>query len=151
MEEYPKLWENEVFMMWKAGSLEVDVSLAMNFVSTCHMEYDAQRIILDISDAMIIHYPVAQGDESIKAWQHELETQSQGVGQNADAAWHRLLILESKAKERLSTMYNIQSEYLVEVFKYPGTGDRVPPDAPDGYRSMSTIGLYGLVDRIPSH
>ena len=65
--------------------------------------------------------------KSIKAWRHELETQSQGVGQNADAAWHRLLILESKAKERLSTMYNVQAEYLVEVFKYPGTGDWIPP------------------------
>ena len=84
--------------------------------------------------------------KSIKAWQHELETQSQDVGQNTDAAWCRLLILESKAKERLSTMYNVQAKYLVEVFKYPGTGDRIPPDAPDGYGSMPMIGLYGLVD-----
>ena len=79
-------------------------------------------------------------------WRHELETQSQGVGQNADAAWCRLLILESKAKERLSTMYNIQAKYLVEVFKYPRTGDRIPPDVPDGYGSMPMIGLYSLVD-----
>ena len=84
--------------------------------------------------------------KSIKAWQHELETQSQGVGQNADTARCRLLILESKAKERLSTMYNVQAEYLVEVFKYPGTGDRIPPEAPDRYGSMPMIGLYGLVD-----
>ena len=84
--------------------------------------------------------------KSIKAWQRELETQSQGVGQNTDAAWCRLLILESKAKERLSTMYNIQAEYLVEVFKYPGTGNWIPPDAPDGYGSTQMIGLYGLVD-----
>ena len=84
--------------------------------------------------------------KSIKAWRHELETQSQGVGQNADAAWHRLLILESKAKEKLSTMYNVQAEYLVEVFKYPRTGDQIPPDAPDGYGSMPMTGLYGLVD-----
>ena len=84
--------------------------------------------------------------KSIKAWRHELETQSQGVGQNADTARRRLLILESKAKERLSTMYNIQAEYLVEVFKYPRTGNRIPPDAPDGYGSMPMIGLYGLVD-----
>ena len=84
--------------------------------------------------------------KSIKAWWHELETQSQGVGQNTDAARCRLLILESKAKERLSTMYNVQAEYLVEVFKYPGTGDRIPSDAPDGYGSMPMIGLYGLVD-----
>ena len=63
MEEYPKLWENEVFMTWKAGSPGVDVCLAMNFVGTCRTEYDALRIILDISDAMIIHYPAAQVDE----------------------------------------------------------------------------------------
>ena len=63
MEEYSKLWENEVFMTWKAGSPGVDVGLAMNFVCTCRTEYDAQRMILDISDAMIIHYLVAQVDE----------------------------------------------------------------------------------------
>ena len=63
MEEYSKLWENEVFMMWKAGSLGVDVGLAINFVCTCHTEYDAQRMILDISDATIICYPAAQVDE----------------------------------------------------------------------------------------
>ena len=63
MEEYSKLWENEVFVMWKAGSLEVDVGPAMNLICTCHMEYDAQRMILDISDAMIIRYLVAQVDE----------------------------------------------------------------------------------------
>ena len=63
MEEYPKLWENEVFMMWKAGSPGVNVGLAMNFVHTCRTEYYAQRMILDISDATIIHYPAAQVDE----------------------------------------------------------------------------------------
>ena len=63
MEEYSKLWENEVFMTWKAGSQGVDVSLAMNFICTCHTEYNAQRMILDISDAMIIHYLAAQVDE----------------------------------------------------------------------------------------
>ena len=63
MEEYPMLWENEVFMTWKAGSPGVDVGLAMNFVRTCHTEYDAERIILDISDATIIHYPAAQVDK----------------------------------------------------------------------------------------
>ena len=83
---------------------------------------------------------------SIKVWQHELQTQSQGVGQNTNTARRRLLILESKAKETLSTMYNIQAEYLVEVFKYPRTGDRIPPDTPDGYGSMLMIGWYSLVD-----
>ena len=63
MEEYPKLWENEVFMMWKAGSPGVDVSLTMNFVCTCRTEYDAQKMILDISDVTIICYLLAQVDE----------------------------------------------------------------------------------------
>ena len=63
MEEYSKLWENEVFMMWKAGSPGVDVGLAMNFVCTCCTENDAQRMILDISNATIIHYLAAQVDE----------------------------------------------------------------------------------------
>ena len=63
MEEYPKLWENEVFRTWKAGSLGVDVGLAMNFVGTCHMEYDPQRMILDIFDVTIIRYPAAQVDK----------------------------------------------------------------------------------------
>ena len=63
MEEYSKLWENEVFMTWKAGSPGVDVGLAMNFICTCCMEYDAQRMILDISNVTIIRYPVAKVDE----------------------------------------------------------------------------------------
>ena len=49
--------------MWKAGSPGVNVGLAMKFVCTCRTEYDAQRMILDISDAMIIHYPAAKVDE----------------------------------------------------------------------------------------
>ena len=105
--------------------------------SSSHIRYLESRIMEANSGFFI---------KSIKAWQHELETQSQGVGQNADATGCRLLILESKAKERLSTMYNIQAEYLVEVFKYPGTGDQIPPDAPDGYGSTPMIGLYSLVD-----
>ena len=63
MEEYSKLWENELFIMWKAGSPGVGVGLVMNFVCTCCTEYDAQRMILDISDATIICYPAAQVDE----------------------------------------------------------------------------------------
>ena len=61
MEEYSKLWENEVFMMLKAGSPGVDVSLAMNFVCTCCTEYNAQRMILDISNATIIRLPGSPG------------------------------------------------------------------------------------------
>ena len=47
---------------------------------------------------------------------------------------------------KLSTLYNIRAEYLVEVFKYPGTGNRIPTDTEDGYGSTPMIGLYGLVE-----
>ena len=58
MEQYSKLWENEVFVMWKAGSRGL-----MSVICTCRTEYDAQRMILDISNATIIRYPAAQVDE----------------------------------------------------------------------------------------
>ena len=133
-----KKWKHELqALVWYRESHNIFLHNLPLWGSSSHIGYLESRITEADSGFFI---------KSIKAWQHELETQSQGVGQNADAAWHRLLILESKAKERLSTMYNVQAEYLVEVFKYPGTGDRIPPDTPDGYGSMPMIGLYGLVD-----
>ena len=65
--------------------------------------------------------------KSIKAWRHELETQSQGVGQNADAAQRRLLILESKAKEAV--------HHVRRPGRIPGRGVQVPQDqGPDSSR-----------------
>ena len=43
-------------------------------------------------------------------------------------------------------MYGIKAEYLVEVFKYPGTGDHIPPESEDGYGMQQILGLYGLVN-----
>ena len=136
--QWAKKWKHELQALvryWESHSIFLH-NLPLQGGSS-HIGYLESRIMETDSGFFI---------KLIKAWQHALETQSQGVGQNTDAAWCRLLILESKAKERLSTMYNIQAEYLVEVFKYPGTGDRIPPDALDGYGSMPMIGLYGLVD-----
>ena len=45
---------------------------------------------------------------------------------------------------KLSTLNNIRTEYLVEVFKYPGTRNCIPTDAEDGYGSTLMIGLYSL-------
>ena len=133
-----KKWKHELqTLAWYQESHNIFLHNLPPQGGSSHIGYLESHIMEDGSGFFI---------KSIKVWWHELETQSQGVGQNADAAWCRLLILKSKAKERLSTMYNVQAEYLVEVFKYPGTGDRIPPDAPDGYSSTPIIGLYGLVD-----
>ena len=32
---------------------------------------------------------------------------------------------------------------MVEVFKYPGTGNRIPPNSEDRYRMQQMIGLRG--------
>ena len=133
-----KKWRHELqALVWYQESCNIFLHNLPPRGGSSHIGYLESHITEDGSGFFI---------KSIKAWHHELETQSQGVEQNTDTAGHRLLILESKAKERLSTMYNVQAEYLVEVFKYPGTGDQIPPDAQDGYSSTPMIGLYGLVD-----
>ena len=84
--------------------------------------------------------------KSFKTWQLELEKQSQGIGHSAISARHKLQTLEQMYGVKLSTLYNICTEYLVEVFKYPGTRNHIPTDAEDGYGSTLMIGLYGLVE-----
>ena len=46
----------------------------------------------------------------------------------------------------MSSQHSGHAEYLVKVFKYPGTGNRIPMDAADGYGSTLMIGLYGLME-----
>ena len=75
-----------------------------------------------------------------------MEKQSQGIGHSAMSARHKLQTLEWMYGAKLSTLYNIRAEYLVEVFKYPGTGNCIPTDAEDGYGSTLMIGLYGLME-----
>ena len=82
----------------------------------------------------------------IRTWWLELEKQSQGIGHSAMSAHHKLQKLERMCGVKLSSLNNVRTEYLVEVFKYPGTGNRIPTDAADGYGSMLMIGLYGLLE-----
>ena len=82
----------------------------------------------------------------IKTWWLELEKQSQGIGHSVMSARHKLQKLERMCGVKLSSLKNIHAKYLVEVFKYPGTRNRIPTDATDGYGSTSMIGLYGLME-----
>ena len=70
--------------------------------------------------------------KSFKTWQLELEKQSQGIGHSAMSACHKLQTLKWMYGAKLSTLYNVHAEYLVEVFKYPRTRNRIPTDAEDG-------------------
>ena len=84
--------------------------------------------------------------KSFKTWWLELEKQSQGIGHSAMSAHHKLQTLEQMYGVKLSTLNNVHVEYLVEVFKYPGTRNCILMDAEDGYGSMLMIGLYGLME-----
>ena len=84
--------------------------------------------------------------KSFKAWWVELQKQSQGIGHSAISAHRKLQMLEQMYVVKLSTLYNVHAEYLVEVFKYPRTGNYIPMDAADGYGSTLMIGLYGLME-----
>ena len=84
--------------------------------------------------------------KSFKAWWVELEKQSQGIGHSAISVHHKLQTLERMHGVKLLTLNNMCAEYLVEVFKYPGTGNCIPTDADDGYGSAPMIGLYGLME-----
>ena len=58
----------------------------------------------------------------------------------------KLQMLEQMYGVKLSILNNIHTEYLVEVFKYPGTRNRIPTDAENGYGSTLMIELYGLME-----
>ena len=84
--------------------------------------------------------------KSIKIWWLEFEKQSQGIGHSAMSAHRKLQKLEQMCGVKLSSLNNVRAEYLVKVFKYPGTRNCIPTDAVDGYGNMLMIGLYGLVE-----
>ena len=84
--------------------------------------------------------------KSIKTWWLDLEKQSQGIGHSAMSAHRKLQKLKRMCGVKLSRLNNVHAEYLVKVFKYPGTGNRIPTNAADGYGSTPMIGLYGLVE-----
>ena len=84
--------------------------------------------------------------KSIMTWWLELEKLSQGIGHSVMSAHCKLQKLKRICGVKLSSLNNIRAEYLVKVFKYPGTRNCIPTNTADGYGSMPMIGLYGLVE-----
>ena len=76
----------------------------------------------------------------IKTWWLELEKQSQGIGHSVMSARRKLQKLKQMCGVKLSSLNNVSAEYLVEMFKYPGTGNHIPTSTADGYDSMPMIG-----------
>ena len=76
----------------------------------------------------------------------ELQKQSQGVRHSTSTVHCMLKMLEQMSEVKLSNQHGVCTEYLVEVFKYPGTRNRISTDTADGYGMMPMIGLYGLME-----
>ena len=55
MEEMPKLWQN-INITWKAGTPGQDVGLALTAVTTNCKEYDNKKMVVDISNEVLIKY-----------------------------------------------------------------------------------------------
>ena len=64
--------------------------------------------------------------KSFKTWWLELEKQSQGIRHSAMSVRHKLQMLEQMYGVKLSTLNNVRTKYLVEVFKYPGPETAFP-------------------------
>ena len=62
MEEYPKLWGNEIYTTWKVGCPWEVVGLAMTFVSMNSREFDSHRLVFDIADAVAIRHLASRVD-----------------------------------------------------------------------------------------
>ena len=63
MEEFPKLWQNTIYITWKAGAPSQDVDLAMTLVTTCRKEFETRRMVIDISNEAQIQYPASNLDD----------------------------------------------------------------------------------------
>ena len=63
IEEYPKLWQNEIYTTWKVGNPRVEVGVAMTFVSMSHREYDSHQLTFNIDDVVAIRYLVSRMDD----------------------------------------------------------------------------------------
>ena len=71
--------------------------------------------------------------------------QGQAPGLNGASVHHKLQLFDHKEKSVLLHIYSIGAKYLVEVFKYPGTRNCIPPDLDKRYGMQQMIRLYGLV------
>ena len=82
----------------------------------------------------------------ISNWRNELQKQSQGISLSASIMHRRLQTLKHMDKVKLSNIYGICTEYLMEVFKYPVMGNHIQSNSDDMYRMTQMIGLYSLVN-----
>ena len=133
--QWVKKWVQEMQplrLYHESHSIFLDMLPARN--GGCHVMY----LETHMQDAGEGHFFIRKFSD----WREELQKQSQGLSHSAATVHWRLWMLKHMEKVKLSNTYGICAEYLVEVFKYPGTGDHILSDSED---MNGMISLYSLV------
>ena len=127
MEEYPKLWQNEIYTTWKVGCPREEVGLAMTFVSTSHREFDSHRLAFDIADAASIWYPalrvddVDNGDESTGEVAEDDGDGDDSDDEDVDEDLHKTVTKIAAKTDNSSFCSDAEDNDRVEIILGPGT------------------------------
>ena len=127
MEDYPKLWQNEIYTTWKVGSPRVEVGLAMTFVSTSHREFDSHQLTFDIADAVAIRYPVSQVDdvdncdESTGEVAEDDSDEDDSDDEDVDEDLHKMATEIATKMDDSSFRSDAEDNDQLEVISGPGT------------------------------
>ena len=127
MEEYPKLWQNEIYTTWKAGCPGVEVGLAMTFVSMSHREFDSGQLTLHIADTAAIRYPalrvdnIDDGDKSTGEVAEDDSDEDDSDDEDVDEDLHKM-VTEIATKTDDSDFHSeAEDNTRLEVILGPGT------------------------------
>ena len=134
-----KKWKRELeplWLYWESHNIFLSTLPSKNGGS--HMGY-LETYLQDAGDS---HYFI----QSFSHWREELQKHSQGLSLSTTTTRWRLQTLVHMERVKLSNTYSICAEYLVEVFKYPGTSNCILLDSDNGYGMTQMISLYGLVE-----
>ena len=127
MEEYPKLWQNEVYTTWKAGYSGVEVGLVMTFVSISHREFDSSRLALDIADTAAIQYlasrvdNVDNGDKSTGEVAEDDSDEDDSNDEDVDEDLHKTVTEIATKTDDSGFHSDAEDNTRLEVISGPGT------------------------------
>ena len=127
MEEYPKLWQNEIYTTWKVGCPGVEVGLAMTFISTSRREFNSHRLVFDIADAAAIWYPALQvddvddGDESTGEVAEDDGNEDDSDDEDVDEDLHKTVTEIATKTDDSGFCSDAEDNDQVEVIPGPGT------------------------------
>ena len=127
MEEYPKLWQNEIYTTWKAGCPGVEVGMAMTFVSTSRREFNSSQLVLDIVDTAAIQYLALRvddgddGDESTGEMAKDYDNEDDSDDEDMDEDLHKTVTEIATKTDDSGFRSEAEDNTRLEVISGPGT------------------------------